>query len=317
MDDVTRPSLSPYQHLTVAEWARLRADTPMTLDPQEIDRLKSLGDPMSVQEVEQVYLPLSRLLSLHVEASQSLFEARSRFLGVEHGKTPFIIGIAGSVAVGKSTTARILKALLGRWPTSPHVELVTTDGFLYPNAVLQRKGLLNRKGFPESYDVAALLSFLSAIKAGQDLVEAPVYSHLTYDVVPDQVQRIAHPDVLILEGLNVLQSSALSRDGEAAPFVSDFFDFSIYLDANEADIERWYIERFMQLRETRFRDPQSYFSQYAQYDEGQAKDIARQLWATINRVNLEENILPTRPRASLILSKGPDHAITHIAWRRI
>jgi len=317
MDDVTRPSLSPYQHLTVAEWARLRADTPMTLDPQEIDRLKSLGDPISVHEVEQVYLPLSRLLSIHVEASQSLFEARTRFLGVEHGKTTFVIGIAGSVAVGKSTTARILKALLGRWPTSPHVELVTTDGFLYPNAVLQRKGIMNRKGFPDSYDVAALLSFLSAIKAGQDLVEAPVYSHLTYDVVPDEVQRIARPDVLILEGLNVLQSGTLSREGRAVPFVSDFFDFSIYLDANEADIERWYIERFMQLRETRFRDPQSYFSQYAQYDDGQAKDIARQLWATINRVNLEENILPTRPRASLILGKGPDHAITHIAWRRI
>ncbi len=289
----------------------------MTLDPQEIDRLKSLGDPISVHEVEQVYLPLSRLLSIHVEASQSLFEARTRFLGVEHGKTTFVIGIAGSVAVGKSTTARILKALLGRWPTSPHVELVTTDGFLYPNAVLQRKGIMNRKGFPDSYDVAALLSFLSAIKAGQDLVEAPVYSHLTYDVVPDEVQRIARPDVLILEGLNVLQSGTLSREGRAVPFVSDFFDFSIYLDANEADIERWYIERFMQLRETRFRDPQSYFSQYAQYDDGQAKDIARQLWATINRVNLEENILPTRPRASLILGKGPDHAITHIAWRRI
>ena len=317
MEDVPRPGWSPYRQLTVAEWARLRADTPMTLAEEEINRLKSLGDPSSVEEVEKVYLPLSRLLAFHVEASRSLFEVRERFLGVEEGKTPFIIGIAGSVAVGKSTTARILKALLARGPTSPRVELVTTDGFLYPNAVLESRGLMGRKGFPESYDVASLLAFLAEIKAGRQQVVAPVYSHLSYDVVPDAVQRIDRPDVLILEGLNVLQCRDLPRDGRVVPFVSDFFDFSIYLDADEADVERWYVARFMQLRETRFRDPRSYFHKYAEYDEAQAERVARELWATINRVNLVENILPTRPRASLILRKGADHAVTDIALRRL
>jgi type I pantothenate kinase len=230
---------------------------------------------------------------------------------------PFIIGIGGSVAVGKSTTARVLRELLTRWPEAPKVELVTTDGFLFPNAVLKAEGLMERKGFPESYDVAALLAFLTDVKAGKPRVEAPVYSHLTYDIVPGETIAVDRPDILILEGLNVLQPRDLPKDGKAVPFVSDFFDFSIFLDADEASLQGWYIERFMRLKETRFRDPRSYFHDYASLSDADAEKVAEGLWERINLVNLRENILPTRPRADLILSKGPDHAIKDVALRKL
>jgi len=318
MDQLAHKSLSPYRLFTVEKWAKLRADTPMTLTAKEINRLRSLNDPISIEEVEEVYLPVSRLLAFHVEASQALFETRKAFLGIYNGKkTPFIIGLGGSVAVGKSTTARILKELLARWPGNPKVELVTTDGFLFPNAVLEAQGLMERKGFPESYDVNALLAFLTDIKAGQPRVDAPVYSHLTYDIVPGERQTIEQSDILILEGLNVLQSGDLPPGGEAIPFVSDFFDFSIYIDAEEGEVRRWYVERFMQLRKTWFRDPKSYFHKYADLSDMEALATAQGLWDRINLVNLLENILPTRQRADLILRKGADHAIRQVALRKL
>jgi type I pantothenate kinase len=317
IDQFARESLSPYRIFTVENWAKLRADTPMTLSEQEITALQSLNDPISIEEVEEVYLPISRLLSFHFEASHALFDTRKKFLGVDDGKTPFIIGIAGSVAVGKSTTARILTKLLERWPGEPKVALVTTDGFLYPNDVLQEQGLMERKGFPESYDVAALLEFLTRIKAGEKRISAPVYSHLTYDIVKGEEMVIERPDILILEGLNVLQSRDLPQDGKAIPFVSDFFDFSIFIDADEEAVRRWYVERFMKLRETRFRDPRSYFHKYAHVSEMEALDLAITLWERINLPNLRENILPTRPRANLVLRKGEDHAIVEVALRKL
>jgi type I pantothenate kinase len=300
-----------------AEWSALRADTPMTLTADDVQRLRSFNDPSSLDDVTHIYLPLSRLLSLYVAATQGLYDATRTFLGSKDGVTPFIVGIAGSVAVGKSTTARILRALLQRWTNTPKVELLTTDGFLLPNAVLRQEGLMERKGFPESYDLPALLAFLSAIKAGERRVKAPVYSHLVYDIVPGETVTVDRPDILIVEGLNVLQTSRLPRDGRGAPFVSDFFDFSIYLDAGEEDIHRWYIERFLRLRETAFRDPASYFHRYAALSEAEARTIGEGLWSRINLVNLRENILPTRPRADLILRKGADHHVEEVALRRV
>jgi type I pantothenate kinase len=317
MDQVMRASLSPYRVFSIAEWAELRADTPMTLSAEEIEALRSLGDPISLDEVERVYLPVSRLLSFYVTAVQGLFHAVAAFLASNDAKVPFILGIGGSVAVGKSTTARLLRELIKRWPSAPKVDLVTTDGFLFPNAVLKAEGLMERKGFPESYDVSALLAFLTNIKAGTPRVSAPVYSHLTYDIVPGQSVTIDRPDILILEGLNVLQPRDLPKDGKAVPFVSDFFDFSIFLDADEAALRSWYIERFMSLKETRFRDPRSYFHGYADLSDAEAEKIATGLWERINLVNLRENILPTRPRADLILSKGVDHAVKHVALRKL
>jgi type I pantothenate kinase len=317
MEQIMRTDLSPYRVFSIEEWAELRADTPMTLSEHEIVALRSLGDPVSLEEVERVYLPISRLLSLYVSAIQQLFHATRRFLGTNDGKTPFIIGIGGSVAVGKSTTARILRQLLTRWPSQPKVDLVTTDGFLFPNAVLAAEGKMERKGFPDSYDLDALLSFLTDIKAGRPRVTAPVYSHLTYDIVPGETIAIDRPDILILEGLNVLQPRDLPREGKAIPFVSDFFDFSIYIDADEESVRRWYVERFMHLKETRFRDPRSYFHQYADLGEAEAEAMATGLWERINLVNLRENILPTRQRADLILRKGPDHAVSEVALRKL
>jgi len=317
MDQVMRASLSPYRVFSIEEWAKLRADTPMTLTAEEIDALRSLGDPVSLREVERVYLPVSRLLSFYVTATHGLFHATQHFLGTSDAKVPFIIGIGGSVAVGKSTTARVLMELLKRWPSAPSVDLVTTDGFLFPNAVLKAERLMERKGFPESYDVGALLAFLTDIKAGRPKVAAPVYSHLTYDIVPGKTIVVDRPDILILEGLNVLQPRDLPKDGKAVPFVSDFFDFSIYLDADEQSLRTWYIERFMRLKETRFRDPRSYFHDYADLGEEEAKAIAARLWERINLVNLRDNILPTRPRADLILRKGADHAVKDVALRRL
>ncbi|MFL4996319.1 MAG: type I pantothenate kinase [Microvirga sp.] len=310
--------LSPYRTFPRDEWARLRADAPMTLTVDEVMRLQSLNDPISIDEVAAIYLPLSRLLSLYVAATQGLFKATQRFLLAEHQeKVPYIIGVAGSVAVGKSTTARVLKALLARWPNTPKVDLVTTDGFLLPNAELTRLGLMERKGFPESYDTGKLLHFLADIKAGKRNVKAPLYSHLVYDVVPGEETMVDRPDILIVEGLNVLQPARMPKDGTAIPFVSDFFDFSVYIDADEDDLHRWYVNRFLRLRHTAFRDPLSYFRRYAELREDEAINIADGLWNRINLVNLQENIVPTRQRASLILKKGPSHRIETVALRRL
>lgn len=309
--------LSPFRVFKRDEWAALRADTPMTLSVDDLVKLQSSHDPISLEEVVAIYLPLSRLLSLYAAATQGLFKATQRFLMAEDGKVPYIIGLAGSVSAGKSTTARVLKALLSRWPNTPKVELITTDGFLYPNAVLQAEGLMERKGFPESYDGTALIRFLSEIKAGRRHVEAPVYSHLVYDVVPNEHITVDRPDILIVEGLNVLLPNRLPRDGKSVPFVSDFFDFSIYLDADEDLLERWYIERFMRLRETAFRDPRSFFRKYATLTDEQAVETAKSIWRRINLPNLQENILPTRPRADLVLTKGASHRIERVALRKL
>ena len=309
--------LSPYRRFSRGEWASLRADTPLTLTADDLARLQSLNDPISIEEVVAIYLPLSRLLALYVAATQGLFKATQRFLGAEDGKMPYIIGIAGSVAVGKSTTARLLKALLSRWPNTPNVELVTTDGFLHSNATLEHEGLMERKGFPESYDGTALLRFLSEVKAGQRRVRAPVYSHLVYDVVPGEYVEIDRPDILIVEGLNVLAPNRPQREGNERPFVSDYFDFSVFVDAEIPLIEQWYVARFMRLRQTAFRDPKSYFRKYAGYSDIEAREEALSLWNRINLVNLQENILPTRLRAGLILTKGASHRIEEVALRKL
>lgn len=309
--------VSPYRIFSAQDWETFRADTPMTLTADEVERLRSLNDPISLDEVERIYLSLSRLLSSHVEASQQLFDQRRQFLNFEGSKTPFIIGVAGSVAVGKSTTARILKEVLARWPSSPKVDLITTDGFLKPNAVLLEEDLMKKKGFPESYDVAGVLRFLSDIKAGREKVEAPLYSHFIYDVLPDQHLVIDRPDILIFEGINVLQSRDMPREGASIPIVSDFFDFAIYIDADEEDIEQWYVTRFMNLRDSAFRDPGSFFHHVSLMSEEEALKEAKNIWEGINRVNLQENIRPTRPRADLILKKGKDHLVEKVALRKL
>lgn len=312
-----RLSYAPYLTFTMVEWARLRADEPMTLDVEDIEHLRALNDPISLAEAEEVYLPLTRLLSFYVEAVQSIHSASSRFLGHNGAKVPFIIGVAGSVAVGKSTTARILRALLRRWPSSPKVDLVTTDGFLHPNAVLTERGLMERKGFPESYDRAALVEFLARIKSGEPSVSAPTYSHLVYDVLPNERITVEKPDILIVEGLNILQPGELPRTGNPIVFASDFIDFSVYIDADEDVLEQWYVERFMKLRETAFRDPKSFFRRFSELSETAAIGTARTIWTKINLPNLRENILPTRGRADLILKKGSDHAIHEVALRKV
>ena len=317
MEQRTETELSPYRVFSRAEWAARRADTPMTLRPEEITQLRSMHDRLDMSEVEEIYLPLSRLLSLYVAATQRLFRAQQNFLGTGDSKVPYIIGVAGSVAVGKSTTARVLKALLARWPNTPRVDLVTTDGFLYPNAVLEREGLMERKGFPESYDLPALLRFLTELKAGRRPVRAPVYSHLIYDVMPNEWIVIEQPDILIVEGLNVLQAGRPPKDGKAIPYVSDFFDFSVYLDANEDVLLQWYVDRFLTLRGTAFRDPKSYFHRYSNLSDEEAIKTAASIWSRINLANLHENILPTRQRADLILRKGESHLVEEVALRRL
>mgnify|MGYP001209434921 CR=1 FL=1 len=309
--------VSPYRFFSASDWEQFRADTPLTLSEDEVKRLRSMNDPISLDEVQRIYLAVSRLLYSHVEAAQQLFEQRQNFLQFEGNKTPFIIGVAGPVAVGKSTTARILKELLARWPNSPKVDLVTTDGFLKPNAQLLEEGIMDKKGFPESYDVAEVLRFLSAIKAGEPRVTAPSYSHFIYDVLPDHEIAVDRPDILIFEGINVLQSRDMPREGDSIPLVSDYFDFAIYIDADVQDIERWYIHRFMELRDTAFRDAGSYFHRYSQVSKDEALEVANGLWTNINLVNLLDNIQPTRPRADLVLRKGRDHLVERVALRKL
>jgi type I pantothenate kinase len=308
---------SPFVELDRTAWSRLRDSTPLTLTEAELHSLQGLGDPIDLREVEEVYLPLSRLLTLYDAGLRSLHNATRTFLGEAPERTPFVIGIAGSVAVGKSTTARILRELLARWPDTPHVELVTTDGFLLPNAELTRRGLLQRKGFPESYDRRRLLRFVTDVKSGAAEVRAPVYSHLTYDIVPGEEVSVRRPDVLIVEGLNVLQPARPSASGRQGAAVSDFFDFSIYVDARTDDVRRWYVERFLRLRQTAFSRPESYFHRYAALTDEAAVARAEQIWHDINELNLVENVLPTRPRATLVLDKGPDHAVRRIRLRKL
>jgi type I pantothenate kinase len=310
-------SFSPYALYLREEWARLRADTPMPLTEAELENLSGLTERISTSEVVEIYLPLSRLLNFYVEAAQGLHFATESFLRKGNSKMPFIVGLGGSVAAGKSTTARVLRALLARWPSHRRVDLVPTDGFLLANAVLEQRGLMERKGFPESYDLAKLLDFLAEVKSGKNRVEAPVYSHLVYDVLPEQKLVVEQPDIVIVEGLNVLQPAKLPKDGEAIPYVSDFFDFSIYIDAAEELVESWYVERFLRLRQTAFRDPASYFHRYASLSEEKARETGLSIWRKINLVNLRENILPTRQRADLILRKGADHAVETVALRKL
>ena len=304
---MTRPL---YLDFDRADWASLRGRTPLTLTEGEIEKLGGISVNLDIDMVEETFLPLSRLLNLYVQGSQLLASVTDTFLGTQPQPRPFVIGVAGSVAVGKSTIARVLEALLARWPHHPKVDLVTTDGFLHPNAVLEQRGLMERKGFPESYDRAALLDFVSRAAAGEEHLEIPVYSHIRYDIVEGERRVIDRPDILIVEGLNVLQA------GDMGAFVSDYFDFSIFVDADVDDIKRWYIERFLTLQQTAFTQPDAYFRRYSQLTHGEAVDVAEEIWNKINEVNLVENILPTRDRASLILEKAPDHSVSRVRLRR-
>ena len=304
--------VTPFQSFSRGEWSALRANTPLTLNEEDLELLRGLNEVISLDEVEEMYLPLSRYLALYLQAARSLGRAKSDFLGrAEEAKPPFVIAVAGSVAVGKSTFSRVLQALLRRWPERPRVELVTTDGFLFPNAVLEERKLMRRKGFPESYDVARLMQFLQQVKCGDDEVEAPVYSHLSYDIVSGEVQRVSRPEILIFEGLNVLETPR-----GASSVASDYFDFSIYLDAEEDDISCWYRERFHSLQRTAFQNPRSYFYRFREMSFEEAEAMASSLWREINLPNLIENIQPTRQRADLILRKDSSHRIESVSLRR-
>jgi type I pantothenate kinase len=310
---VTDPAWNGWRSFDRAEWSALRAATPLPLGEDELAHLRSLNDRLELDEVTDVYLPLSRLLNLRVAATQALHRTTDAFLGRPAQRVPFIIGLGGSVAVGKSTTARLLQVLLARWPDHPRVDLVTTDGFLRPNRELAERGLMDRKGFPESYDVRRLLRFLEEVKRGEVEVRAPVYSHVVYDVVEGEEQVLREPDIVILEGLNVLQTGI--GGGHESRFVSDWFDLSIYVDATEADVEQWYVERFFALRDTAFNDETSYFRHFAALSDEELEQTARSIWAAINGPNLREHILPTRSRADVILAKGPDHEVQNVRLR--
>ncbi len=310
---IENQAVSPFVEISRNDWAELAKTTDAPLTQAEIENIRGLGDFLDLAEVEEIYLPLSQLLNLYVTNTQQLHRASGDFLDRTAKRTPFIIGVAGSVAVGKSTVSRLLKELLSRWPTTPSVALVTTDGFLYPNSVLEEKGLMSRKGFPESYDRLALLKFVADIKSGKESVKAPVYSHLTYDIVPESELVVNSPDVVIVEGLNVLQPPGLGQ--EVA--LSDYFDFQIYVDAPTEEIESWYLERFRQLRESAFRNPESYFHKYAEIPLDVALKRAKEIWRTINLPNLEENIISTKSRATLVLQKGSKHRVERVLLRKI
>ena len=317
MASTERAELSPYVDFDRAQWSALRAATPLTLTEADVDALRGLNEPFELSEVEDVYLPLTRLLNLRFAATRDLRVVTETFLGHLHARVPYVIGIGGSVAAGKSTIARLLQALLGRWPDHPRVDLITTDGFLYPNAVLEARGLMSRKGFPESYDVRALLGFLAALKAGDPEVRAPMYSHLTYDVVDGEEIVLRSPDVVIVEGVNVLQTPSRRGRTEASLVVSDFFDFSIYVDASEQDLEDWYVTRLMLLRETSLHDPRSYFNFLTRSSADETRQFGSSVWRDINLANLRENIAPSRERAHLLLEKGADHRVKRVRLRKL
>ena len=307
---------SPYLEFSRDAWRERRAAWPQVLTEEEVAQLSGIGESLDLNEVAEIYLPISRLIHLRILARQQLTAATETFIG-DTLHVPYIIGVAGSVAVGKSTTARVLREMLRRWPTTPHVELITTDGFLYPNAVLAERGLMARKGFPESYDRRALLRFMSDVKSGAEEVRAPVYSHVSYDIVPGEEQVVRRPDVLIVEGLNVLAPPRVRADGTAGLSVSDFFDFSVYVDARPDWIRRWYIERFMRLRSGAFQDPRSYFHRYAHLSDAEAQATAENIWDTINGPNLQQNVHPTRGRARLVLTKNERHEVTRVLLRKV
>ena len=313
----SRSELSPYVDFDRAQWSALRAATPLTLTEADVEALRGLNEPFELSEVEDVYLPLTRLLNLRFAATRDLRVVTETFLGHDPASVPYVIGIGGSVAAGKSTIARLLQALLGRWTDHPRVDLVTTDGFLYPNAVLEARGLMSRKGFPESYDVRSLIEFLAALKAGQAEVRAPVYSHLTYDIVAGDENVLCSPDIVIVEGVNVLQTPNRRGRTEASLVVSDFFDFSIYVDATEQDLEAWYVERLIVLRETSLNDPRSYFNFLTRSSEDDTRQFGASVWREINLANLRENIAPSRDRAHLVLEKGADHRVDRVRLRRV
>lgn len=315
-DVTTKPIDSPFEQYSRERWTQIASSAPLPLTQADIIRIASLGDPIDMHEADVIYRPLSALLQVYVEGSRHIAAARNRLLQRDQPRsTPFVIGIGGSVAVGKSTVARLLQLLLSRWPSTPRVDLVTTDGFLHPNAYLERHGLMDRKGFPESYDNRSLLEFMSAIKSGVSRVEAPVYSHVTYDIVPGRKIAVEQPDILILEGLTVLDPPVLGLN-KSGVALSDYFDFSIFVDADPLEIEKWYTERFLQLRDGAFTDPDSYFRAYADFTDFQARQMAKAVWDTINMPNLMRHILPTRPRATLVLHKGQDHRVDQIFLRR-